>query len=136
MDAYKIQLTNGRTTQLLVSTTQGDLEDNLVEEMAREDGLIQEDEVVEKIEMICDKEFTVISLEEGSIMIDYVFAREGINAFAKVVAEAGVSREFVVAIEGHHNEDNGLTFPGDSVVDGQTIADQPEVFGAAESDEG
>lgn len=103
---------------------------------ARGDGLIHEDEVVEKIEMICDKEFTVISLEGGEIKIDYAYAKQGINAFAKVVAEAGVTREFVVAIQGHHDEDKGLTFPGESVVDGQTITDQPEVFGAVDEEEG
>jgi len=86
-----------------------------------------------------DKEFTVISLDGGEIKVDYVFASEGIKAFAKVVSLAGVEREFVAAILGHHKVDqedgSGITLPGESVVDGQTIEDQPEVFGEVEQED-
>jgi len=80
--------------------------------------------------------FTVISIatDNGQILCDHVEAEDGMNAFANVVATRGVEIELVVAIEGTHNEEETLTFPGESVVDGQTVADQPEVFGEGEEE--
>jgi hypothetical protein len=79
--------------------------------------------------------FTVISIDSatGNILSDHVDAPSGINAFAVAGASRDPSVEFVVAIPGHLSEDD-ITFPGDSVVDNQTVIDQPEVFGEATHD--
>lgn len=78
------------------------------------------------------KKFTVISFSPNNcnqIVCDHVEAEYGMSAFAVAVGERGTEFEFVVAIEGHLSDDSELTFPGEGVVDGQTITDQPEVFG-------
>lgn len=50
MDTYNIKLTNGRQTQMLVSTINGDMDDAVLEQLAREDNLILDNESVESIE--------------------------------------------------------------------------------------
>lgn len=82
--------------------------------------------------------YTVYSYtEDGQILSDWVEADEGIGAFPAAVAKRpGTYLNFIVAVPGHLNEDNGVVFPGDSVVDSDTVAEQPEVFGDIPEKEG
>jgi hypothetical protein len=75
--------------------------------------------------------YTVVSIipSNGQIVSDFVKATSGLKAFAKVVSKRGTSIEFVCSFDGHISEGKGIAFPGDSVVDGETVESQPKVFG-------
>lgn len=79
--------------------------------------------------------FTVLSYSEdsGSIYCDHVEAKDRMHAFAVVAKQrASESVQFVACMDGHLEEDEQITFPGDSTVGGETILEQPEVFGEAD----
>ena len=80
------------------------------------------------------EKFTVISVNEqsGSIHSDHVEAKDRLHAFA-VVAKQRENEDFffVACLDGHLEEDKQITFPGDSTVDGETVLEQPDVFGEA-----
>lgn len=73
--------------------------------------------------------FTVIGsdLHSREIKCYHVRAHDEFGAFASAAA-AHCLLEMVVALPGWLMEDV-LTFPGESIVDGETVLDQPEVFG-------
>lgn len=52
MDTYIITLSDGSKRHLHISTMCGELEDSIVEEIAREDMILEEDEVVSSIAMV------------------------------------------------------------------------------------
>lgn len=76
------------------------------------------------------KPFTVIGCyaDSGQLFVHHVDAEDGLHAFMKV-AEEHPSAEFTAALPGHLSENAGLVMPGESVVDAETVLDQPEVFG-------
>ena len=79
------------------------------------------------------KPFTVVSYSEvtGMIFKDQVHARDGIHAFAVVAANerADNAVTFVCSIAGHLSEGEGIDFPGEGVVDSDTVIQQSDVFG-------
>lgn len=77
--------------------------------------------------------FTVIGVrpDTGQIVSHHVLANDGLHAFAVLAAQDNRDLEMTVALEGHQNEGEILTFPGEGVVDSQTIREQPDVFGEA-----
>lgn len=85
----------------------------------------------EKFERL--KPFTVVSYSEvtGMIFKDQVHARDGIHAFAVVAANerADNAVTFVCSITGHLSEGEGIDFPGEGVVDSNTVIEQYDVFG-------
>lgn len=77
--------------------------------------------------------FTVIGYfaHNGQTVCRHVQATEGLHAFAEV-AQQNPGLTLVVALPGHLTEAAGeLTFPGEGVVEAETILAQPEVFGQA-----
>lgn len=82
------------------------------------------------------KDFTVIGIvsDSGQIVADYVSAIDGMNAFAQAAQVRG-SVEFVVAVPGHLSDGKDeIHYPGDSVVDVETVLEQPDVFGVPRPD--
>lgn len=83
------------------------------------------------------KQFTVIGTysDNGQIFAWHVEAENSMQAFAiadfEIYEVSGQSAEFVVCLNGHQSEVKELTFPGSALVDGETIREQPEVFGVA-----
>ena len=77
------------------------------------------------------KPYTVIGVHSGNgqIVCHQVFANDGLHAFAVVACTVGSDLEMVVALNGHQNEGVSLTFPGNSLVDCETILEQRDVFG-------
>lgn len=76
--------------------------------------------------------FTVISVStEGKIYSDHVVADDSTHAFA-VAAGERKHVEFVASLPGHLAEGLHIGFPGESVVDSETIEEQPDVFGTAQ----
>ena len=77
------------------------------------------------------KPFTVISVHAGNgqIVCHHVMANDGLHAFAVAAPSADSDLNMVVALDGHLSEGGHLTFPGEGLVDVQTILDQPEIFG-------
>ena len=75
--------------------------------------------------------FTVISVDasSGKIYIDHVEAENASHAFA-VAAATRDDAEFVASLPGHIAEGCGIEFAGESVVDSETVRDQPDVFGS------
>jgi len=82
--------------------------------------------------------FTVIGYyaESGQIFAEHVEAQNGTNAFAVAAAMLGEGAEFTGAVAGWLEEDEAIWFPGESVVDSDTVASQPEVFGNASDVDG
>lgn len=76
------------------------------------------------------KPFTVIAIvdESGQIVCHHVMAKSELNAFA-VLAEKENYLSMVAVLPGHVKENRGIAFPGDSLVDSETILGQPDVFG-------
>lgn len=74
--------------------------------------------------------FTVIAFveETGQLVAHHVVAHDASEAFTEA-AKVDPTITFVVALPGHRSEDNDLFFPGEGVVDADTVLDQPEVFG-------
>lgn len=83
------------------------------------------------------KQFTVIGTysDNGQIFAWHVEAENSMHAFAvaafEIMEENVPDAEFVVCLNGHQSEVKELTFPGSALVDGETIREQPEVFGVA-----
>lgn len=81
------------------------------------------------------KQFTVIGTysDNGQIFARHVEAENSMHAFAvaafEIMEENVPDAEFVVCLNGHQSEVKELTFPGSALVDGETIREQPEVFG-------
>lgn len=76
------------------------------------------------------KKFTVVGFNEdnGQIVCLHVQASDGDHAFW-LAAKINSTLSAVVALPGHLSEVTGeLTFPGESVVDAETITTQPEVY--------
>lgn len=77
--------------------------------------------------------FTVISVNEatGQIFMDKVVASDAIHAFAVTAANerADTANSFVCAIPGHVKEGAGIEFPGEGMVDVNTVLEQTDVFG-------
>lgn len=73
--------------------------------------------------------FTVIGYyeESGQIFAHHVEANNSQHAFY-VVAQEFPDACFVVAIKGHQCEEQSLTFPGEGVVDAETVLEQEDVF--------
>jgi len=81
--------------------------------------------------------FTVFGANSrtGQLLVEHVFAEDGLNAFTAVAQkyEAADSPDIdlVVALPGHLDEGaDQFILPGDSLVDGATVLEQPDVFGA------
>lgn len=78
------------------------------------------------------EKFTVLSVNDGSgqIYSDHVEANDRLHAFA-VVAKQRESESifFVACMDGHMEEDEQITFPGESTVYSETVLEQPDVFG-------
>lgn len=74
--------------------------------------------------------YTVIGYYEsnGQIFAHHVEADSIMGAFA-VVAAMHSDAVMVCALGGEHHEGEELAFPGEGVVDAETILEQPEVFG-------
>lgn len=77
--------------------------------------------------------FTVLGFYEGNnqIFSHHVEAKDSASAFA-VVSKIYKEANFVAVLEGHISEGQGINFPGDSLVDAETVLSQPEVFGTGE----
>jgi len=76
------------------------------------------------------KPYTVLGIysDTGQIFCHHVVADTDMAAF-KAVAEQFSTAEFVAAIPGHLYEGhNTVIFPGESVVDADTVCDQEDVF--------
>jgi hypothetical protein len=73
--------------------------------------------------------YTVLGFDRatGNLFSRCVMAADGLKAFACAADSEGL--EMVASIPGRMTEDDLLTFPGDSLVDSETIRDQPDVFG-------
>jgi len=76
--------------------------------------------------------FTVLAIRPDSaqILCIQVEAIDGFHAFT-VASEHEQTKgdvEMVVALTGHQQEGQLLTFPGNNLVDSQTIREQPEIF--------
>lgn len=78
--------------------------------------------------------YTVISTNErtGKIHSFFVTAKDKTHAFF-VAAQNHPNMEFVVCIEGKRTESDLLGFPGDSLVDSETILEQEDVFNHKEA---
>ncbi len=84
--------------------------------------------------------FTVVGFfeETGQITCMKVSAKDKMNAFAVAAQQKpNSSLTMVVAIAGHQDDgDSGmLAFPGEGIVDSETILEQPDVFGSPEQPE-
>ena len=82
--------------------------------------------------MTC-KPFTVIGFDPDSyqIVCVHVLAADGLQAFTAAAHQyEDCGLEFVSAHPGHLHEDTDVFFPGEGLVDGETVLAQPEVFGA------
>lgn len=77
-----------------------------------------------------DMAFTVIGHHASSreLFVEYVNASDALNAFATAAA-MHPGAEFSVAIAGHLEEGKEICFPGESLVDSETILEQEDVFG-------
>lgn len=77
------------------------------------------------------QKFTVVAFIEdtGQIVCHHVHARDALNAFAAATS-LDMTMTMVAALPGWLHEGEGVTFPGEGLVDAQTVLDQPEVFGA------
>ena len=77
------------------------------------------------------KPYTVIGVytDSGQIVCHHVKANDGTHAFAVVAASVDGDIDMVVVLEGHQSEGEELTFPGESLVDSQTVLEQQDVFG-------
>lgn len=84
------------------------------------------------------KPFTVIGYYEdnGQIFAHHVLANYPSEAFYVAAmqcqqehAESPNNVVYVAALEGHQHEGGELFFPGEGGVDGETVLDQPDVFG-------
>lgn len=78
-------------------------------------------------------DFTVIGFREesGQIWCGHVKALCKSSAFAAAAAEES-TMTFVACLIGLHHEADLLGFPGEGVVDAETILIQPEVFGCSD----
>lgn len=79
------------------------------------------------------KPFTVISTDpqSGHIFSDHVMANSIAHSFsvaAQQRSEHSTELDFVTSIEGHLSEGSDIGFPGEGVVDVETILDQDDVF--------
>lgn len=74
--------------------------------------------------------YTVIGVieETGQIIAHHVAAKCSTSAFT-AAAEKDPSLSMVVALPGHQREGKELTFPGEGMVDAETVLEQTEVFG-------
>lgn len=74
-------------------------------------------------------QWTVIAVYEhtGQIVAHHVQARSAMAAFARL-AKNDPELSMVVALQGLQREGCELTFPGEGLVDGTTVLDQPDVF--------
>ena len=75
--------------------------------------------------------YTVIGFHEdtGRICTHNVLARNDLNAFAAAAKEAASPITMVVALPGHLTEGAQLVFPGEGLVDSETILSDRTVFG-------
>lgn len=85
-------------------------------------------------------DFTVIGFREesGQIWCGHVKAHCKSSAFAAAAREEE-TLTFVACMQGLHHEADTLGFPGEGVVDADTVLNQPDVFGRsddANQDEG
>lgn len=81
------------------------------------------------------EKYTVIGFYEdnGQIFSHHTEAGSSAQAFYNVAKEYPEAT-FVTVIKGHLHEDrDGIAFPGDSLVDAETVLDQEEVFNVSES---
>lgn len=80
------------------------------------------------------KPYSVIGFytDNGQIFCFHVEAETSMQAFAvcarHINEDSGASAEFVVCIAGHPSDDGTLEFPGECVVDVETVLEQPDVF--------
>jgi hypothetical protein len=75
--------------------------------------------------------FTVIGIHShsGQIFAEHVEANNRTHAFFVCASYENYSdADFVCAIDGHNLEGALINFAGDSLVDADTILEQPEVF--------
>lgn len=81
------------------------------------------------------KPFTVIGFyaDNFQIFCHHVMADDNSNAFAVASADhSDVELQFVVALPGHQFEgDDTLGFPGECLVNSDTVLEQPDVFGTS-----
>lgn len=75
------------------------------------------------------KDFTVIGFyeETSQIFCHHVSAPSAQKAFFQVATDFP-DATLTAALDGHLTEGNGIEFPGESLVEAETIIDQPEVF--------
>lgn len=75
------------------------------------------------------KPFTVVAFgsDNAQIVCHHVDAIDSMHAFTEVAKIDG-NLEMVIALEGHQKEGKELTFPGNNLVDSNTVLSQPEVF--------
>lgn len=85
------------------------------------------------VEEVPKLDFTVIGFREesGQIWCGHVKALCKSSAFAAAAAEES-TMTFVACLIGLHHEADLLGFPGEGVVDAETILIQPEVFGCSD----
>lgn len=76
--------------------------------------------------------YTVVGFHEdtGRICTHNVLARNDLNAFAAAAKEAASAITMVVALPGHISEGSQLVFPGEGLVDSETILSDRGVFGS------
>ena len=85
----------------------------------------------------CKHPFTVVGFydETREIFYHHVMADTPLNAFAVAAARCADGAEMVVALPGHLSEGKELiTFPGEELVDADTVLDHSEVFGSPTQD--
>lgn len=75
------------------------------------------------------KKFTVLGYYEESFQTfaHHVEAQNASQAFFKVACDFP-DANFIVALNGFHQEDVSLTFPGEGVVDAETVLEQEDIF--------
>jgi hypothetical protein len=81
--------------------------------------------------------FTVVGFYEESreIFCHRVMADNPLNAFAVAAAKCADGAEMVAVLSGHLTEGKDLiTFPGEELVDADTVLDHSEVFGSPSQD--
>ncbi|MGR5347449.1 hypothetical protein [Vibrio mediterranei] len=84
----------------------------------------------EYFEGLGDSDYTVLGHyeETNQTFCQHVHATKPTDALTHVAQEFP-DAVFTAVIKGHHTENHTLYFPGESLVDAETILEQPEVFG-------
>jgi hypothetical protein len=79
------------------------------------------------------KPFSVIGIytDGGQIVCTHVLARDSLHAFAEATKQLSPdeSFDFVSAHPGYLEEDRNVFFPGEYLVNSETVLAQPDVFG-------